>query len=88
MESYFDRILEVTVTIEDAVIERVRTLPPEKQREVLDFVDSLGGPSKKKMPRKSLEGLWAGMNPSPITDGDIAKAREEMWGNFPREDIV
>ena len=35
-------------------------------------------------PRESLYGLWKGLN---ITDEDIAEARREMWGNFPREDI-
>ena len=35
-------------------------------------------------PRKSLRGLWQGLD---ITDEDIAEARREMWGNFPREDI-
>ncbi|MGK7876329.1 MAG: hypothetical protein AB4426_24445 [Xenococcaceae cyanobacterium] len=35
-------------------------------------------------PRKSLRGLWQGLD---ITESDIAEARREMWGNFPRKDI-
>jgi len=35
-------------------------------------------------PRKSLRGLWKGLN---ITEEDIAEARREMWGDFPRSDI-
>jgi len=35
-------------------------------------------------PRKSLRGLWRGLD---ITEEEIAEARREMWGNFPREDI-
>ncbi len=35
-------------------------------------------------PRKSLRGLWQGLD---ITEEEIAEARCEMWGNFPREDI-
>jgi hypothetical protein len=35
-------------------------------------------------PRKSLRGLWRGLD---ITEEDIAEARREMWGRFPREDI-
>lgn len=36
--------------------------------------------------RKSLYGIW---KDSPeITEDDIREVREEMWRNFPREDIV
>ena len=35
-------------------------------------------------PRKSLRGVWHGID---ITEADIAAARQEMWGNFPRKDI-
>src|SRR5208282_2706396 len=72
------------MTIEQQVIEKLRDLPPEKQKEVLDFVDFLkeknGGPKK---PRRSLRGLWADLNIN-ITEEEIAEAGREMWGNFPR----
>lgn len=32
----------------------------------------------------SLYGLWKGVS---ISEQDIAEARQEMWGNFPRDDI-
>jgi hypothetical protein len=71
------------MTIEQQVVEKLRDLPPEKQKEVLDFVDSLkeknDGPKK---PLRSLRGLWADLNVH-ITEEDIAQARGEMWGNFP-----
>ncbi len=35
-------------------------------------------------PRKSLRGLWRGRNTS---EAEIAEARQEMWGHFPRESI-
>jgi len=35
-------------------------------------------------PRQSLLGLWEGVS---ISEDDIDEARQEMWGNFPREDI-
>ena len=38
----------------------------------------------RSTPRKSLRGLWRGLD---ITEEEIAEARQEMWGNFPREDI-
>jgi hypothetical protein len=73
------------MTIEQQVVEKLRVLPPEKQQEVLDFVDFLkeknGGTQK---PRRSLRGLWADLN-FHITEEDIAEARREMWGNFPRD---
>ena len=73
------------MTIEQQVVEKLRDLPPEKQKEVLDFVDFLNeknGGAKK--PRRSLRGLWADLN-IHITEEDIAQDRREMWGNFPRD---
>jgi hypothetical protein len=32
----------------------------------------------------SLGGLWKGIS---ISEEDIAEARREMWGSFPRDDI-
>lgn len=34
--------------------------------------------------RKSLRGLWQGVN---ISESTIAEARQEMWSRFPSEDI-
>ena len=71
------------MSIEQQVIEKLRELPPEKQKEVLDFASSL---TKEESPRKlrSLEGLLEDLN-LDITEEDIAQARKEMWGNFPRD---
>jgi len=73
------------MTVEEQVLEKLRDLPPDKRQEVLDFVDFLKeencGPKK---PRRSLRGLWADLNVH-ITEEDIAEARREMWGNFPRD---
>ena len=35
-------------------------------------------------PRKSLRGLWKGVD---ITEEDIAEVRREMWAGFPRDDV-
>jgi len=72
------------MTIEEQVLEKLRDLPPEKQKEVLDFVDSLKENNGTKKPLRSLRGLWADSN-IHITEEDIAEARREMWGNFPRD---
>jgi hypothetical protein len=69
-------------SIEEAVVAKLRELPAEKQREVLDFARSLG--AREKRPRKSLYGLWKDLGVS-ISGEDIAEARKEMWCNFPRE---
>jgi len=47
-------------------------------------VDSLKKKDGPKKPRRSLLGLWADLN-IHITEEDIAEARREMWGNFPRD---
>ena len=74
----------MAMTIEEMVLERLRDLPPEKQKEVLAFVESLKEKDGARKPLRSLEGLWADLG-IEITEDDIAEARREMWGNFPRE---
>jgi len=73
------------MTVEQAVLEKLRELPPERQQEVLDFVESLRQKSEPKRPRRSLMGIGANLGVK-ITREDIDEARREMWGNFPRED--
>ena len=72
------------MTIEEMVLEKLRGLPPEKQKEVLEFVESLKPPGITRKPLRSLEGLLEDLNVD-ITEEDIAAARREMWGNFPRD---
>lgn len=74
------------MTIEQAVIERLKQLPPDKQLEVLNFAEALRqkNGTAPKSPRRSLKGALAHLNVK-ITEEDIAQARREMWGNFPRE---
>ena len=72
------------MTFEEKVLEKLRNLPPEKQEEALEFVDQLKENNGAKAPRRSLLGLWADLDVH-ITAEDIAEARREMWGNFPRD---
>lgn len=72
------------MSIEEQVVEKLRELPLEKQREVLQFVDSLKASTKSGHPLRSLRGLWKDFNIN-ITEEDISEARREMWGNFPRD---
>ena len=72
------------MTIEQRLLEKLRGLTSEKQREVLDFVQSLAENASSEKPLRSLEGLWADLD-IQVTEEDIAEARREMWGNFPRD---
>ena len=72
------------MTIEQQVIEKLRALAPEKQREVLEFLESMKEKNGAGEPRRSLLGLWSDLN-IRVTEEDIAEARREMWSNFPRD---
>jgi hypothetical protein len=74
------------MTTWEIVAEKTKNLPPDKQQEVLDFVEFVRGRTPVPRPRRSSEGLCADLGVD-ITEEDIAQARREMWGNFPREDI-
>ncbi len=69
------------MTIEQQVLEKLRELTPEKQKEVLVFVDSL---KENGGPKRSLLGLWEDLS-THITEEDIAEARQAMWCSFPRD---
>ncbi len=68
------------------LLDKIEKLPVDKQLEVLDFVEFLLQKNQLKGPLRSARGLLADLN-IHITEEDIAEARKEMWGNFPREDI-
>jgi hypothetical protein len=72
------------MTIQEQVLEKLRDLPPALQKEVLVFVDLLSQKNSAPKPRRSIRGLWKDLN-IEITEEDIAEARREMWGNFPRD---
>lgn len=74
------------MNLEQAVLEKLRELPPNQQQEVLDFAEFLQQKNFIKRPLKSVKGMWAHLD-LDITEEDITQARKEMWGNFPREDI-
>ncbi|MEZ2238412.1 DUF2281 domain-containing protein [Microcoleus sp.] len=72
--------------LEQAVLDKLRELPPNHQQEVLDFAEFLHQKNILKRPLKSVKGMWVHLD-MDITEEDIAQARKEMWGNFPRGDI-
>ncbi len=78
--------MERVVTLEEALDMVKRLSPIDKARLIERIVPDIERELKaaKPVPCKSLRGLWRGLD---ITEEEIAEARHEMWGNFPREDI-
>jgi len=74
------------MSLEQAILEIVRELPPDKQRDVFDYVSRLQTESTKKPPFKSIEGLWADLGIS-LSAEEIEQTQREMWRGFPREDV-
>ena len=66
------------------MVAKLRELPAEQQKEVLDFVGSLIMRESGRPKLRNVRGLWKEMGFS-ISAEDIAEARKEMWDNFPRE---
>ncbi len=74
------------MTTWETIAERARDLTPERQREVLDFLEFLRTRDNTKQPRRSAAGLLADLNVD-ISGEDIDEARREMWSDFPRRDV-
>jgi hypothetical protein len=74
------------MSLEQAILEAVRALPADKQREVLNHAASLRDETRKRRPFNSVKGLWADLGISLSTEA-IEENQREMWKNFPREDI-
>lgn len=72
------------MTVEEVILEKIKILPPNRKQEVLDFAEFLEEKEAKPQPRQSLYGILSDLD-IKITEEDIAEARKEMWGNFPRE---
>lgn len=66
------------------VIEKLKALPPDQQREVPDFLEFLLEKQGAKQPHESLHGLWADLG-IEISEEDIADARREISNTFLRE---
>ena len=57
------------MSLEQAILEAVRTLPAEKQQEILSHATRLRDQAAKKKPFKSVKGLWADLGIS-LSAGD------------------
>ncbi len=81
-------IPEAEVSFESVLSMAIR-LPPADKARLLVYLASAVQHALALVPpppteRVQILGLWQGLS---ITEDDIAEARREMWGNFPREDI-
>jgi hypothetical protein len=78
--------LRFIMSLEQAILEAVRTLPLEKQQEVLNHAARLRDEAGGKISFKSVKGLWADLGIS-LSAEEIEENRRDMWRNFPSEDI-
>ena len=74
------------VTLEEALVVVRHLSPVDKARLIERLAPDIERElsTTQKAARKSLRGLWRGLG---ITAEEIAEARREMWGGFPREDV-
>jgi hypothetical protein len=74
------------MSLEKAILNAVRALPPEKQQEILSHATRLRDQTTDKQPLRSVKGLWADLGIS-LSAEEIEVNQREMWKNFPRESI-
>ena len=74
------------MSVEQAILEAVRALPADKQKEILEHAQRLRQESPAVHPRRSGKGLWADLNIT-LTAEEIEENQREMWKNFPRDGI-
>lgn len=77
------------MSIEEAVLERLRFLPEAQKQEVLDFVDFLTVRKQKKLKKTApklpkLLGRYANLKVI-LEESDLLEVRQQMWAQFPRE---
>jgi hypothetical protein len=66
----------------ERIVEKARALPSDKQRQVLDLLESLEDQGRR--PLKDPAGLLADLE-MDLGDEDLAEVRKEIWRRFPRE---
>ena len=72
------------MSVEDAVLEKLKVLPTTRKHEVLDFAEFLEQKDTVKRPRRSLKGALAHLN-IKVTDEQIQQARNEMWRGYTKD---
>ena len=72
------------MTSEEALLEKIKVLPPDLKQKAIEFIDSLQSKVQKETPQVSLKGIWADMNVN-IPEEDIREARNEMWRGYTED---
>ena len=72
------------MTVTEALIEKLKTMPEDRRQELLDFAEFLEEKEKPREPRPNLYGALSHLD-NDIALEDFREARREMWNNFPRE---
>lgn len=74
------------MSIEEAILEKVRALPPEKQQEVLDFAEFLGQKveANKSSTKGSLQdepfvGMWRDREEMSDSNAWVRRIRQQEW---------
>jgi hypothetical protein len=68
----------------EVLVAKAKALPPEGQREVLDFVEFLESRLGRGTPHKSLSGAWADLGVD-LSAEDIDQVRREAWAESSRD---
>ena len=74
------------MSLQTELIDKIKRLSDDQQMLVKSLVDEMARGRDRSQPRGSRN--WFGALEHlgvEVTEGDIADARQEMWGNFPRE---
>jgi|GEM_PF-458501 len=82
--SVVKRVTSGTITVKRTATRKLS--PVDKAQLIIEIASSMKEVLDSTVSEKPPQfiGIWAGLD---LTDADIAEARQEMWGNFPREDI-
>lgn len=74
------------MTTLENIAETAKLLPPDKQEELLEFAELLRQKQVRSGHRRSIGGLCEDLGVH-ISADDIDRARGELWGTFPRDDV-
>ena len=70
----------------ELIAEAAKSLPNDKQEELLEFAEFLSQRHRARRPLRSVRGLCKDLDIDIGTE-EIDEAQREMWSKFPREDI-